>query len=628
LKLVKTAKGLKPKADVDVEVTTEAMERKEDFDVMLLFSGDSDFYYPIKLLQEKYGKKVIVISTRYCISDELFKVANYYIDVRKLKNLIARGKATKNPSFSTGESPCGDSSLATAISSLSGNLPFVKGDDGGRWTKVADICEGMEIATADENSGRAVWERIAEIEKLPAEQVYDIEVAGTHNFVGNGIVAHNTYLQGADQLNTSFALRVQDSAGADKFVVTNAGNVGINTAGVSPTRRFEVLENTGAAPQMKIISDSSNYSEFYVDATGDLSLKLTGSGGDDLIVLDENLKICAGGDFGAVSCPAAGFSLSGTGNLIVENKVIADKFEQICPTGYVWVPGSAKHGTLPGFCVMKYEAKDAGGGVAESKAADAPWTSVTQENARAYCQALGEGYHLVSEAEWMTIAENIAATPINDIDAVAGLQLATGHTDNDPANSLAAGTDPVVSGCNLRLPLSDAANAFDADCQLRDNGGEVYGYSGTGGNFWNDIGYLAGGNNKSQLRVHALSNGNTVWDIAGNVWEWTDAIISQADQPGISNDGGAGVGNWGEWNVAYYLTGAAANSRPPDDGWTGANGIGRLYTYGRDETATTTYRAFLRGGNWTDTSYAGVFALNLNNSPAHSYSSIGFRCAR
>jgi len=409
---------------------------------------------------------------------------------------------------------------------------------------------------------------------------------------------------------------------------TTGGKLAINTAGVSPTRRFEVLENTGAAPQMKIISDSSNYSEFYVDATGDLSLKLTGSGGDDLIVLDENLKICAGGDFGAVSCPAAGFSLSGTGNLIVENKVIADKFEQICPTGYVWVPGSAKHGTLPGFCVMKYEAKDAGGGVAESKAADAPWTSVTQENARAYCQALGEGYHLVSEAEWMTIAENIAATPINDIDAVAGLQLATGHTDNDPANSLAAGTDPVVSGCNLRLPLSDAANAFDADCQLRDNGGEVYGYSGTGGNFWNDIGYLAGGNNKSQLRVHALSNGNTVWDIAGNVWEWTDAIISQVDQPGISNDGGAGVGNWGEWNVAYYLTGAAANSRPPDDGWTGANGIGRLYTYGRDETATTTYRAFLRGGNWTDTSYAGVFALNLNNSPAHSYSSIGFRCAR
>ena len=146
----------------------------------------------------------------------------------------------------------------------------------------------------------------------------------------------------------------------------------------------------------------------------------------------------------------------------MENKVIADKFEQICPTGYVWVPGSAKHGTLPGFCVMKYEAKDAGGGVAESKAADAPWTSVTQENARAYCQALGEGYHLVSEAEWMTIAENIAATPINDIDAVAGLQLATGHTDNDPANSWPPAPIRWFRGATCACRLSDAANAFDA----------------------------------------------------------------------------------------------------------------------------------------------------------------------
>ncbi|UMX47940.1 MAG: NYN domain-containing protein [Candidatus Nealsonbacteria bacterium DGGOD1a] len=404
---------------------------------------------------------------------------------------------------------------------------------------------------------------------------------------------------------------------------TTGGKLAINTTG--STRRFEVLENTSAIPQMKIVSDGSNYAEFYVDATGDLNLKLTGSGGDDLTLLNENMRVCAGGDLGSVSCPSTGFSISGTGNLIVENKVVADKFEQICPAGYVWAPGSAKYGTLPGFCVMKYEAKNVGS-VPTSQAADAPWATVSQEAARAYCQALGEGYHLVSEPEWMTIAENIAATPINDIDAGAGLQLATGHTDNDPTNALAAGTDPAVSACNLRLPLSDAANAFAANCQLRDSGA-VYGYSGTG-NQWADTGYSAGGNNKSQLRVHALSNGNTVWDIAGNVWEWTDAIISQVDQPGIGNDGGATVANWGEWNVAYYLTGAAANSRPPDDGWTGANGIGRLYTYGRDETATTTYRAFLRGGDWGSTSYAGVFALYLYDSPAGTYSHFGFRCAR
>ena len=38
--------------------------------------------------------------------------------------------------------------------------------------------------------------------------------------------------------------------------------------------------------------------------------------------------------------------------------------------------------------------------------------------------------------------------------------------------------------------------------------------------------------------------------------------------------------------------------------------------------------AFLRGGNWNNTSNAGAFALNLNNSPTNTNNNIGFRCAR
>jgi hypothetical protein len=36
--------------------------------------------------------------------------------------------------------------------------------------------------------------------------------------------------------------------------------------------------------------------------------------------------------------------------------------------------------------------------------------------------------------EYMTIARKIEVTAINDIDAAAGIQLATGHSDNSPAN--------------------------------------------------------------------------------------------------------------------------------------------------------------------------------------------------
>ena len=50
------------------------------------------------------------------------------------------------------------------------------------------------------------WAKILSIEAVAEEDVYDVEIEGTHNFVGNGIVAHNTYLTGglgAGVLNTT-----------------------------------------------------------------------------------------------------------------------------------------------------------------------------------------------------------------------------------------------------------------------------------------------------------------------------------------------------------------------------------------------------------------------------------------
>jgi len=40
-----------------------------------------------------------------------------------------------------------------------------------------------------------LWDKIASIEPFGYEHVYDIEVDGTHNFIANGIFAHNTYLK-------------------------------------------------------------------------------------------------------------------------------------------------------------------------------------------------------------------------------------------------------------------------------------------------------------------------------------------------------------------------------------------------------------------------------------------------
>jgi uncharacterized LabA/DUF88 family protein len=74
------------KANFDVEITCDMMDNIENYDTVLLFSGDSDFAVVLDKLAER-GKRVIVFSTRGHISLELIKRAKY-IDLRKLKGYL------------------------------------------------------------------------------------------------------------------------------------------------------------------------------------------------------------------------------------------------------------------------------------------------------------------------------------------------------------------------------------------------------------------------------------------------------------------------------------------------------------------------------------------------------------
>ncbi len=77
------------KANFDVEITVEAMKRINEFNTMILFSGDSDFDYLVKELRKK-GKLVVVVSFKHHVSKELIQSANYYFDLRKIKKVIER----------------------------------------------------------------------------------------------------------------------------------------------------------------------------------------------------------------------------------------------------------------------------------------------------------------------------------------------------------------------------------------------------------------------------------------------------------------------------------------------------------------------------------------------------------
>lgn len=287
-----------------------------------------------------------------------------------------------------------------------------------------------------------------------------------------------------------------------------------------------------------------------------------------------------------------------------------------CPTGYIAVPANTTFGTT-GFCVMKYKAKQDSNKNPVSQATGTPWVSVDWYEARKACERAGA--HLITNAEWMSVARNIESTAINDLDSDANAQLATGHSDNAPANSLAttSGADPVVSGCNLSANMEDASNAYAAgSCEIRGTGSggstdNDKGYYGTGQQ-WSATGYSAGTANKSQLRTHVLSNGQVIWDFADDVWEWSDW------QCGTSVWYNSAA--WIEWNNANltgydaYAGGSLTNIS--------TNGAGQYYG------CTANGNAAVRSGGWDVGAGDGVFTLGLGGAPSNVSTYVGFRCAK
>ena len=176
--------------------------------------------------------------------------------------------------------------------------------------------------------------------------------------------------------------------------------------------------------------------------------------------------------------------------------------------------------------------------------AEEPWTNLSQGEASLACQFLGSGYHLISENEWLTIAENILkVVGANDIDSfMDGLQLANG--------------------------LNATSSAY------------------------------------------ILTNDNVIYDLAGEIGEWTDQTVTEKGCPEFS-----GEDEWQEYyevvdykglNIApaYYLTDYD-------------NNIGRV----RVGDSMANIRGFVRG-------YQGIYSLDLSQAPTTATSTIGFRCAR
>lgn len=203
-----------------------------------------------------------------------------------------------------------------------------------------------------------------------------------------------------------------------------------------------------------------------------------------------------------------------------------------CPDGFVHVPADpARAGTTQDFCVSKYHMKalKKTNGVAHtngnvpttqlndyypaSVANDRPWSNTSFQTARAKCSSLGPDFHLITNPEWMTIAINIENSPANWTGSAVGSgHLPTGHSDGSP---------------NLYLPAS-SNDIFG--CFQTNNGNCL----------------MPASSDSFQKRTFLLSNGETIWDMAGNINSWVSpnlagSVISYAVT--ACNDAGSGNSN-------------------------------------------------------------------------------------
>lgn len=258
-----------------------------------------------------------------------------------------------------------------------------------------------------------------------------------------------------------------------------------------------------------------------------------------------------------------------------------------CPVGYIVVPGSKTYNTSS-FCVMKYEAKIKGnneGGqtysssfVPESRASGTPWVNINQDTAIAESKTACEGCHLISEAEWMTLVQNLLSNPLNwSGGAVGNGHVYRGHSDNNPPSAL------------------------DATADKSDD----------------------------QKRTLVLTNGEVIWDLSGNAWEWTSSKIvgGTPSQPGVSGGGYSdreyiSITNDNLLPVNIFPVGTGLSGA---NTWTNSsNHIGTIFS-NKDDASL---RGFIRGGNRDYGASSGLLALNLSIEPSFVSSGIGFRVTR
>lgn len=256
-----------------------------------------------------------------------------------------------------------------------------------------------------------------------------------------------------------------------------------------------------------------------------------------------------------------------------------------CPEDWVLVPGNTVYGT-ENFCMMKSEAADISG-VPTPMTAQRPWYYASQETAISACESLGEGYHLMTNAEWMTVARNVEQVAQN-------------------WNSSVVGEGYIYTGYVLVGANRQKINHTD------DNDGY----------------FLTGETSGPMRRTLYLSTGEVIWDFLGNLGEsLNDTIdcsggypctnIPYSSFPALEWVEYKDLATWGQFSQTLI--------GPSDISWHSTNKIGLVYTDPDTATGGGTTHTMIRGGSFL---YGeGLYSLLTTGAPDTEDNFIGFRCS-
>jgi len=239
-----------------------------------------------------------------------------------------------------------------------------------------------------------------------------------------------------------------------------------------------------------------------------------------------------------------------------------------------------------------------------------PIAGITHTESTSACPT---GYHIITNDEWMAIARDAEQVAAN-WGGNTGQDGTVGSTvvSSSPCNQLA---DKTCKGGLKRgnVGITDSASYNGADPEKG-----------------------LGRNSKAML---TLSNGSTIWDVSGNVYEHVsftpsgaDATHQELDQPDDDDVSGwnyyefTALNNNGANTFITGYTDGKAVFRPSTDTWNSSYGVGKIYC--NSNSAAATAHVFLSGGTWYDGSSAGAFYLCLYWRTSNSYDLVGLRCAR